>query len=117
MIERAYGTRDDRHFARGIWPVTEYEEALELKPGLASIGAQLVDALSRFGRGQRAQGIDGRKLDGNPCWPDDLRERGAPPNEKYVIMLPLALSRTQDDKGRVRWTLLGGNVVHEGDKG
>ena len=107
MVERAYGTRDDRHFRRGEWPVTEYEEAFELRPGLESIGAQLVDALSRFGRGLRAQGIDGRKLEGNPCWPDDLRERGAPDNEKYVVMLPLALSRTQDDKGRVRWTLFG----------
>src|SRR5947208_807819 len=66
MFERAYGTRDDRHFRRGEWPVTEYEEALELRPGLASIGAQLVDALSHLGRGERAQGIDGRKLDGNP---------------------------------------------------
>src|SRR4051812_18441157 len=107
MFERAYGTRDDRHFRRGEWPVTEYEEALELRPGLASIGAQLVDALSHLGRGERAQGIDGRKLDDNPCWPDDLRKNGAPPNEKYVVMLPLALSRTQDDKGRVRWTLFG----------
>src|SRR5262249_33609740 len=25
----------------------------------------------------------------------------------YVVLMPLALSRTQDDKGRVRWTLFG----------
>ncbi|HEY3258175.1 MAG TPA: hypothetical protein VGJ64_04920, partial [Gemmatimonadaceae bacterium] len=48
LVERAYGTRDDRHFRDGKWPVTEYEEAFELRPGLASIGAQLVDALSRL---------------------------------------------------------------------
>ncbi len=92
--------------------VTEYEEAFELRPGLRSIGMQLVDALSRLGRGQRAQGIEGHKLDGNPCWPDQLRAHGAPAQERYLIILPLALSRTQDDKGRVRWTLFGAS--HEG---
>jgi peptidase M28-like protein len=92
--------------------VTEYEETFELRPGLRSIGAQLVAALSRLGRGQRAQGIEGRKLDGNPCWPDELRNNGAPAHERYLIILPLALSRTQDDKGRVRWTLFGAS--HEG---
>src|SRR5262249_45003316 len=27
----------------------------------------------------------------------------------YVVLLPLALARTQDDKGRIRWTLFGGS--------
>jgi len=89
--------------------VTEYEEAFELRPGLAAIGRQLVDSLSRLGRGERVHGIEGHKLDGNPCWPDELRKRGAPAHERYVIYLPLALSRTQDDKGRVLWTLFGGS--------
>jgi hypothetical protein len=30
-----------------------------------------------------------------------------PVNDRCVLLLPLALSRTQDDKGRVRWTLFG----------
>ena len=34
---------------------------------------------------------------------------GAPTHERYVLLLPLALSKTQDDKGRVRWTLFGGS--------
>ena len=89
------------------WLVTEYEEALELRPGLQRIGEQLVDVLSRLGRGERAHGIDGRKLDGNPCWPDELRRNSAPMHERYVLLMPLALSRTQDDKGRIRWTLFG----------
>ena len=89
------------------WLVTEYEEALELRPGLQRIGEQLVDVLSRLGRGERAHGIEGRKLDGNPCWPDELRKNGAPAHERYVLLMPLALSRTQDDKGRIRWTLFG----------
>ena len=91
----------------GEWLITEYEEALELQPGLQRIGEQLIDVLSRLGRGEPARGIDGRKLDGNPCWPDELRKNGAPENERYVLLMPLALSRTQDDKGRIRWTLFG----------
>ncbi len=30
-----------------------------------------------------------------------------PAHERYVVLMPLALARTQDDKGRVRWTLFG----------
>ncbi len=56
-----------------------------------------------------AHGIARKKLDGNPYWPDDLETSGAPPQERYVLLLPLALSKTQDDKGRVRWTLFGGS--------
>ncbi|HEX7420284.1 MAG TPA: M28 family peptidase [Thermoanaerobaculia bacterium] len=97
----------ERVIRDGEWLITEYEEALELQPGLQRIGEQLIDVLSRLGRGEPARGIDGRKLDGNPCWPDDLRKNGAPANERYVLLMPLALSRTQDDKGRIRWTLFG----------
>jgi hypothetical protein len=101
--------RDARIFAgKTGWNITEYEEALELQPGLRAIGSQLVAVLSRLGRGERAHGIEGKKLEGNPCWPDALREHGAPKHERYVLLLPLALSRTQDDKGRIRWTLFGG---------
>jgi hypothetical protein len=32
---------------------------------------------------------------------------GAIPHERYVTFMPLAFSRTQDDKGRVRWTFFG----------
>ena len=35
--------------------------------------------------------------------------KGAPAEERCTLLLPLALSRTQDDKGRVRWTLFGGS--------
>ena len=34
---------------------------------------------------------------------------GSLEHERYVIILPLALSRTQDDRGKVRWTLFGGS--------
>jgi Peptidase family M28 len=107
---KAYGAEDTRLFRDDDpsgWPISEYEEALELQPGLRKIGEQLVTLLARLGRGERARGIDGRKLDGNPCWPELLARQGAPKEERYVLLLPLALSRTQDDKGRVRWTLFG----------
>src|SRR5262249_5927977 len=43
----------------------------------------------------------------NPFWPPELASETSKPDERCVLLLPLALSRTQDDKGRVRWTLFG----------
>ncbi len=40
--------------------------------------------------------------------------RCVPRHERYVILTPLALSKTQDDKGRVRWTLFGGSECGPG---
>ena len=46
----------------------------------------------------------------NPYWPPELAESaGKLKQERYLFLSPLALSRTQDDKGRVRWTLFGGS--------
>jgi hypothetical protein len=92
------------------WPVTEYEEALELHPGMEKTAQQIVGALVHLGRGQSAHGIARGKLQANPCWPDELAaQAGKLAHERYVVMLPLALSRTQDDKGRIRWTVFGGS--------
>src|SRR5262249_26884359 len=92
------------------WHVTEYEEALELRPGLERIAEQVIGALARLGRGEAAHGISKHKLDGNAYWPPELAERaGHLRHERYVVLMPLALDRTQDDKGRVRWTLFGGS--------
>ena len=45
---------------------------------------------------------------GNRYWPRELAGLpGAVPHERYVVFLPLALSQTKDDKGRVRWTFFG----------
>jgi len=93
------------------WPITEYEEAFELQPGLQQIGRQLIRALHALGRGHPARGISKGKLKGNPAWPPALSENGAPAHERYVLLLPLALSMTQDDKGRVRWTLFGASEL------
>ncbi|HUY36201.1 MAG TPA: M28 family peptidase [Pirellulales bacterium] len=89
------------------WHVTEYEEAFELQPGLKHLAQKLVSSLHHLGKGEPAHGMSRNKLADNPYWPDELRESGAPGQERYVLLLPLSLSRTQDDKGRVRWTLFG----------
>jgi hypothetical protein len=93
------------------WPVTEVEEEYELKPGLASIAQQVLGQIIELGEGKPAYRIAGRQrrnLNGNPYWPAELAEHaGRLSHEKYVVLLPLALSRTQDDRGRTRWTLFG----------
>ena len=93
------------------WRVSEAEEEVELRPGLEHIATELLDAVSRLGRGEASHhiaGVRGHNLEGNPFWPAELAERaGRLAHERHVLLLPLALSRTQDDKGRVRWTLLG----------
>ncbi len=92
------------------WGVSEYEEAVELQPGLNTLAHCVVGALARLGQGQPAHGISKGKLIDNPYWPPALAAAaGKLAHERYVVLLPLALSRTQDDKGRVRWTLFGGS--------
>ncbi len=92
------------------WQVTEYEEGFQLRPGLACLAGQFVGALAHLGRGERAHGIARGKLRDNPYWPPELDKRaGSFGHERYLVLLPLALSRTQDDKGRLRWTLFGGS--------
>ncbi len=90
------------------WYVTEYEELLELRPGLNHVASSLLKAVRNLAAGRPAPGLSRIKHRGNPCWPADLDiAAGALPHERYVLLLPLALSRTQDDKGRVRWTVFG----------
>ncbi len=90
------------------WCVSEREEAFELRPGLESVARQVLAALRRMDEDLPAQGIGRARLLDNPYWPEELAAfKGPIPHERYVALLPLALSRTQDDKGRVRWTLFG----------
>ena len=92
------------------WHVTEYEEVMELRPGMERLAGQLIRAMQHLGRGRPAHGIARAKLEGNPYWPAELAQAaGQFSHERYVVLAPLALSRTQDDKGRVRWTLFGGS--------
>jgi hypothetical protein len=108
-----YGATVPSPFAKGDpwgWQVTEHEEAFELRPGLEQVAGQVVKAMVHLGRGEPAHGISKAKRLDNPYWPTLLAEQaGRLDHERYVILMPLALSRTQDDKGRVRWTLFGGS--------
>ncbi|HVX10329.1 MAG TPA: M28 family peptidase [Pirellulales bacterium] len=91
------------------WHVTEYEQAFELAPGLECLAEHVLKTMRHLGRCESAHGIAHNKLLDNPYWPQPLLDRGAPAHERYVVVMPLALARTQDDKGRVRWTLFGGS--------
>jgi hypothetical protein len=107
---KPYGTGATAPFADDPWgwPVTEAEEAQQLRPGLAHLAGHFVHALRELDHGRPVHGLARHKLEGNPAWPPELAERKAPrDDERYVTLLPLALSPTQDDKGRVRWTLFG----------
>ena len=66
--------------------------------------------MQHLAAGRPAHGIARGKLAGNPYWPSELAQAaGRLAHERFVVLAPLALSRTQDDKGRVRWTLFGGS--------
>lgn len=110
---RPYGSLD-RHLFSGDdpwgWQVTEYEEFIELQPGMEAIARQIIDALVHLAEGRPAEGISKSILQGNRYWPPELAEKaGGLQHERYVTLTPLALSRTQDDQGRVRWTFFGGS--------
>ncbi len=95
------------------WPVGEYEEAFELRPGLEHIALEILDSVHKLGTGGAAHGLSRKKLENNPYWPVELSTHaGTLEHERYLLLLPLALSRTQDDHGRVRWTLFGGSEQH-----
>jgi hypothetical protein len=90
------------------WTVNEREQAFELGPGLQLIANQVLPALKRLDRKQAARGIGRASLEGNIYWPKELADLPGPmPHERYVTLLPLALSKAQDDKGRVRWMFYG----------
>ncbi len=95
------------------WPVSEIEEEYELKPGLEHLASQILSELTLLGQGLPAHLIAGHRsqnLEGNPYWPPELAEHaGRLDHEHYIVLLPLALARTQDDLGRIRWTLFGGS--------
>ncbi len=90
------------------WYVSEYEEANEIVPGLEQVAGQLVNRVWHLLRGETSHAIPKRLLENNVYWPDELARRaGTLSHERGLTLAPLALSRTQDDKGRVRWTLFG----------
>jgi hypothetical protein len=111
LVRKPYGCKDMLPVSNDDpwgWPVTEYEEYLTIRPGMEHIAHQLVHTFGCLGCGDPAHGISKAKLIDNIYWPRTLAARaGKLTHERYVTILALALSLTQDDKGRVRWTLFG----------
>ena len=110
---RPYRGEVDGFFSDGDplgFPVTEFEEAFELRPGLENIAHQVLGGLQHAVHGEPAERLSRSKLASNPYWPPELAgQAGALKHERFVVILPLALSLTQDDKGRKRWTFFGGS--------
>ncbi len=96
------------------WKISEMEEEMELKPGINQTGKILFKQIHNLGMGLPAHHISGhnnQNLTHNPYWPDELSAKaGSLKNEKYVCLLPMMLSRTQDDKGRITWTYFGSSI-------
>ena len=89
------------------WQVGEFEEAIELQTGMVQVGRQVIAKLGRLLDGNPDTGLPTLALKDNPYWPAELAAEPKLPQERCVTLMPLALSRTQDDKGRIRWTLMG----------
>jgi hypothetical protein len=109
-----YGEIDPLHFSSDDpfgWYISEIEEELELQPGLSILANQILKQITELGQGKPAYNIAGqmgRNLINNPYWPPELAtQAGKLPHEQFIVFLPLALSKTQDDKGRIRWTFFG----------
>ena len=94
--------------------ISEYEQAQELGPGLGQVATRVLVELRRLESG-KGHGLPGSMLDGNAAWTAELAAaaaQGRLAKRDIAIALTLALSRTQDDKGNVRWTLFG--TSHDG---
>ncbi len=116
---KAYGKPDFRILEGNDpfgWKISEIEEAYELKPGIEHLGRQIMNNIQKLGKGipeHFIEGHGGQNLCDNPYWPSDLAAHaGSLNHERYVVLLPMMLSRTQDDKGRVIWTFFG-NSIHQ----
>jgi Peptidase family M28 len=91
------------------WRIPEYDEAREVRPGLLQVARQVLHHLARLMDGDPHTDIPRLDLVGNPYWAPELDTCKSLKHERCVTLMPLALSKTQDDKGRVRWTLFGGS--------
>ena len=83
------------------WNISEMEEEFELLPGIEHIGRQIMNNIMKLGKGLPEHFISGHgdeNLKENPYWPPELAARaGTLVHERFVALLPLMLSRTQDD--------------------
>lgn len=91
--------------------IDEIEEEYQLKPGLESISKQLFKEIAHTGQASipaRLRGHNGKNITGNLFGFDELLAGKLNlKQERYISFMPLSLSRTKDDKGRIRWTCFG----------
>jgi Peptidase family M28 len=109
---KPYGTRDALPLTEDDpwgWPISEYEEQLSILSGLRRIGGEVIHKLASLCAGKTEDiQVNEFKLKKNVYWPRELAEHADTlKHERFVLLLPLALSITQDDKGRTPWTLFG----------
>ena len=112
LVWKPYGGREpDAEIVRADdpygWYVSEFAEARELETGLVKVGEQIVHKLAKLVDNHHNADVVRSELVDNPYWSGELSAAMPLAHERCVTLLPLALSRTQDDKGRMRWTLFG----------
>jgi Peptidase family M28 len=111
-----YGDLDESLFSATDpfgWRVQEVDELHQLRPGLQSVANQVMGHLLRFMADISSVYVAGpsqRNLKGNPYWSDELASH-APQlaGRRHVLLMPLAIAKTQNDRGRRHWTLFGGS--------
>ena len=98
-----YGDIDEALFAPDDpygWRVPEIDQEYELQPGLEHVAGQVMAYLVKFGRGEQENHVVGhnrRLIEGNRYWSPELDARlGHFEHERYVMLLPVALAKTQD---------------------
>ncbi len=93
------------------WRVPEIEEEFQLRPGIEKAGSQILAQMSKLGEGTLPVSLVGHNhsvFSGNIFWSGELAASlGKLKHERYITILPVSLSKTKDDKGRVCWTFFG----------
>ncbi len=93
------------------WRVSEFDEAYQIRLGFESVANQVMGHLIKFAKDLDSTYVAGsnrRNLKGNPFWSNELAARAAHlARQRHVLLLPLSLSKTQNDRGRRQWTLFG----------
>jgi hypothetical protein len=112
LVKKPYGTWDSVHVSPDDpwgWPITEYDETLSLRPGMHDIAVHVLKKLIPLCHGKTDEhGISEYKLRDNPYWPPELAKKShALEHERFVLLLPIALSITQDFMAHLRWTVFG----------
>jgi hypothetical protein len=93
------------------WRVSEVEEVHQLRHGMQDVAVEVMNHLIRFAKDTTTVHVGGpgaRNLKDNPFWSNELSAR-APElaRRRHVLLLAIALSKTQNDRGRLHWTLFG----------